>query len=99
MPERDPATDPRMQLDEHPQDPDVASPLVPLARVLDLMRVLAGRRGSSAVQWSGSGFVYSLTAERGAPVPLELDPDPTVPDVAADLLVEVLYSLDGREPD
>jgi hypothetical protein len=95
----DPATDARMQLDEHPQDPAAASPRVPLARVLDLMRVLAGRRGSAGVQWSGSGFVYSLTAERGAPVPLELDPDPTATNVAADLLVEVLYSLDQRDTD
>lgn len=90
----DPATDPSMQLDEHPQDPDAPSPRVPLARALDLMRVLAGRRGTASVQWSGSGFVYSLTAERAAPVPLELDPDPEVTHIAADLLIEVLTSLE-----
>jgi hypothetical protein len=55
------------------------------------MRVLAGPRGFSGLQWSGAGFRYALTIERGDPIPFDADIDPTAlnRDVALARLDEV----------
>jgi hypothetical protein len=59
------------------QDTVGRGPRVRLRLVLALLRLLGGRRGHASVTWSGQGFVYTLEATRGAPVPLSVDRDPT----------------------
>ena len=70
------------------QDDEARAPRTRLNRVLAPLRALAGPRGHAAVQWSGQGFVYTLTAHRDGPSPVTMDFDPEARNGPA--LVELL---------
>ena len=67
------------------QDDDVWEPRVRLRVMLAFLRIVAGRRGGSAVTWSGQGFTYTLTVSRGVTgTAVSIDADPEAePDVLA----------------
>jgi len=75
------------------QDNDIQEPSVRLRYVLALLRIIAGRRGHSAVKWHNAGFTYTLhaTREPGNDALVTLDDDATA--IGVD---EARYELRAR---
>lgn len=75
------------------QDQDVPEPRIRVRLLLQLLRIVAGHRGTAAVVWTGAGFTYHLEVERGdagGPA-VTIDHDPTADVAIVERIREALY--------